>query len=136
MPFWDDLDLAALHETRDRLLLFDVLDRPRRFRFSLAGTEVGKAYADTLAGRFADDIEVRPPLDFIASQSSATGEGRAPTYYAHAQDAQARRPPSGKTPAYARLLLPLWGEGGVRMLLGVVAFGAAASQADGRGEAP
>ena len=81
-----------------------------------------KVYGEDLAGRFADEVEVRPPLDYIGSQCGATIESRAPTYYGHGNG---RRPAGAQS--YARLLLPLWGEGAVRMLLGAVAFGGSGS---------
>ena len=122
MPFWDDLRLSAVEEMKGRLCLLDVLEQPLRFRFSQAGSEIVKLYEGDLVGRFTDEIGARPPLDYFGSQCGATIESRAPTYYAHGNG---RRPAGAQY--YARLLLPLWGEGAVRMLLGAVAFGGSES---------
>ncbi len=93
--------------------MIDTLDKPMRFRFSfgVVGAEVKRAYGGDLDGRFLDEIEVRPPLQFLLSQCSATVESRRPTYY--------RQPRSGGSAAahgYSRLMLPLWGDGGIGLL--------------------
>ena len=49
---------------------------------------------------------MKPPLDFFRAQASTLSKA-TPTYY-RAKD-------------YARLVLPLWGEGEISMLLGAVA---------------
>ena len=49
------------------------------------------------------------PLEFLRSQCSAAVEARAPTFYRHESK-----------PAYARILLPMWGDGRIGMLLGAV----------------
>jgi hypothetical protein len=106
IPFADDVRLTTTARPESAMLL-DVIQKPVRFRFAIVGQEIRDRYGEDLAGLQADDLTVRPPLDFLLSQCSATVEGRAPTYYA------------GKD--YARLLLPLWGEGHIHMLLGGVA---------------
>ena len=64
-----------------------------------------------LSGKFLDEIDAAAPLQFLLSQCSATVEGRAPTYYGN-----------NGAGGYARLVLPLWGDGRVGMLLVVYAF--------------
>jgi hypothetical protein len=105
IPFADDVKLTALAKPEAAMLL-DVIQKPVRFRFALVGDDIRNAYGEDLAGLSADDLTVRAPLDFLLSQCSATIESRAPTFYAG--------------PDYARLLLPLWGEGHIHMLLGAV----------------
>lgn len=114
MPFWDDVKLSTLGELAGWVVLLDVLDQPARFRFALGGigNEVHAAYGGDLSGKFVDEIEVRTPLDFLLAQANATVEGRQPTWYGH----------NGGTPAYTRLLLPLWGNGRIGMLIGAFAF--------------
>ena len=103
MPFADDVKLSMLAYP-DFDMLIDVFARPARFRFAIVGEGIHAFFGADLAGTFADEIAVGPPLDFFLAQCSATVEARAPTYY------------RGKT--YARILLPLWGEGHIQMLLG------------------
>ena len=128
MPFWDDLKLAALPEFASRLVLFDVFDRPQRFRFSMIGRELIQRYGEDLANQFTNEIEPRIPFNYITSQCSAAAEGRAPNYYEHIEHANHQ----SVEPSYARILLPLWGEGSVRMLLGAVAWIDAGAKAQRR----
>jgi hypothetical protein len=87
-------------------MLVDVFSRPARFRFAIVGERIRALFGADLAGRFAEEIAAGPPFDYFLAQCSATVEARAPTYY------------HGKS--YARILLPLWGEGHIHMLLGGV----------------
>ncbi|PKP68399.1 MAG: hypothetical protein CVT83_05475 [Alphaproteobacteria bacterium HGW-Alphaproteobacteria-5] len=107
MPYWDDVKLADLPALEDRLMLVTAFAQPERFRFEIVGKEITARYGHEIASRFADDIDINPPLDFFRAQASATIECRAPTYC--------------KAGKYERLLLPLWGEGHIGVLLGIVA---------------
>ncbi len=115
MPFWDDLALTALPGLAGRLLLIDVFERPERFRCNTVG---GDIVTTAVEGEFLDELRLASPFEFLRAQCSATVEAAAPTAF--------RREASGSSTAtskgYARLLLPMWGEGHVGMLLGVVAF--------------
>ena len=44
MPFWDDVNLAALPGLSGRLMLLDVFDKPLRFRFGIVGEELKARY--------------------------------------------------------------------------------------------
>jgi hypothetical protein len=111
MPFWDDMDISALPDLSERLMLIDVFNKPVRFRLAIVGDEIKAQHGGELVGKFLDELEVRDPLSYLNSQSSATVESRAPTYY---------RSPEASRRRYARLLLPMWGDGHIGMLLGVV----------------
>lgn len=111
MPFWDDLTPSALAPRAPHVLLIDVFAKPERFRFNQVADALTQHYGENLAHQFADDIDLRDPFAFLRSQASATVEARAPTYY--------RSSPAG-APGYARLLLPMWGDGRVSMLLGAL----------------
>lgn len=114
MPFWDDVKISALPELAGRLMMIEATDKPVRFRiaFGLVGADIKQHYGRELADKFIDEIDVAAPLHFLQSQCSATVEGRAPTYYRNADGAG----------GYARLVLPLWGDGRVGMLLVAYAF--------------
>lgn len=128
MPFWDDLKISAVPELAGTILLIDAFERPERFRFSMIGRALTERYGKDLATQFTNEVEPRSPFDYITSQCSATAESRAPTYYRHAKSADR----GGVEPqSYARLLLPLWGEGSVRMLFGAVAWIGAGARAQG-----
>ncbi len=70
------------------------------------------AKARALRGKFLDEEALPGRLDFLLSQCNATVEARAPTFYKHAG-----------APPYARILLPMWGDGRIGMLLGAVELG-------------
>jgi len=111
MPYWDDVDMTKLRSLRSSLLLFDVMDTPPRFRFSLVGKGISDAYGAKLEGRFIDEMPLTAPLEEILKQCRATVAESAPTYLR-------MEPADGG--AYARLLLPLWGNGRVDMLIGAI----------------
>ncbi|MEX1153867.1 hypothetical protein [Parvibaculum sp.] len=106
MPYWDDVTFSDLPALADRLMLATAFAKPERFRFEIVGKEISAHYGREFNGRFADEVDVNPPLDFFRSQASVTVESGAPTYF--------------RSNDYARLLLPLWGEGHISMVLGAV----------------
>lgn len=105
IPFTDDVKLSALSDPAGAMLV-DVLANTARFRFAIVGDAIRAAFGSDLAGLFVEDLRPHAPLDFFLSQCSATMEARAPTYH--------------RGGSYARLLLPLWGEGRINALLGGV----------------
>ena len=104
MPFSDDLRLTDLPGLAERLFVIDVFEKPERFRFAVVGAGLAQA---PLAGRFLDEVALVPPLDYLRSQCSAAVEAAAPTFHRNALGC-------------SRLVLPMWGEGHVNLLLGVV----------------
>jgi hypothetical protein len=117
MPFGDDVSLSAIPAPAGRLILIEVFDKPVRFRLGMLGEELKARHGGDIVGKFLDEIDARLPLQYLSSQSSATVESRAATYYRHGS---AKR--GGSANAYARLLLPMWGDGRIGMLLGGVAW--------------
>jgi hypothetical protein len=113
MPFWDDLKLADLADRGDSAMLIDAFQHPRRFRMGFLGRAVTQRYGASIAGKFFDEIALRDPLDQLDDQCAATLERRAPTYFRHL--------PTGDAKSYARVILPMWGNGHIEMLLGAVA---------------
>ena len=111
MPFADDVDLVNVRGRCPDVFVLDVLERPQRFRMAVAVTPGAPIIADELAGRFMDEVDLPTPLDYVRAQADSTVESLGPTLYRHVDDV-AR--------AYARLLLPAWGEGQVRLLLGAI----------------
>ncbi len=108
MPFWDDVKLSTLPDLTDQLLLIDVFANPENFM----GKDFIVPYNESLARKFADEVELQGRLKYLRSQCSATVEGREPTLYHH------RR--SATSAAFSRLLMPMWGDGHVGMLLGAI----------------
>jgi len=121
MPFADDVNLSALPKLIPRLMLIEVVGKPVRLRcgFGVVGADIKRQYGGDLDGKFLDEIEPRHPLQFFASQASATIESGAPTHYQHAG---AKRPAARALPGYARLLLPMWGDDHIGLLLGAFAW--------------
>jgi hypothetical protein len=106
MPFADDLKLTDLPDLKPSLFVVEVFERPQRFRFALLGEALS---GDGLAGLFLDEVQPVRPFEFLGSQGAATVECREPTLYRHESE-----------PPYSRLLLPMWGEGRISTILGVV----------------
>ncbi len=110
MPFRDDVQLTDLPALAGRLLLIEVFAEPERFRFNTLGPELT---AERLAGKFLDELRLNFPFEFLASQCIATVEAADSTWFR-----QERSAGSPLTRGYARLLLPMWGDGRVGTLLG------------------
>jgi hypothetical protein len=108
MPFADDFRPGELPDLAHRVMLIDVLGNPVRFRLQSLGKALGP---DDLTGRFLDETDLKPPLDYLDAQCSATVEAAAPTFFR----SDAERP-------HQRLLLPFWGVGQIGLLLGAVDF--------------
>jgi hypothetical protein len=108
MPFWDDLVLENLGDLRADAFTLDVFENPLRFRVGILGEGL-KQRCGEAEGQFLDEVTLAEPLDFLMAQAAATVESRGPTV--HKTD--------GKSGEW-RLLLPMWGEGRVGLLLGVV----------------
>ncbi len=114
IPFADDVDWERLQELCPDAFMLGVFEKPQRFRVELAATPHAPAIAAELAGRFLDEVDLETPLEFLRAQADAAVESGAPTVYRHSAGGGGR--------PYARLLLPLWGEGHVSALVGVIAF--------------
>jgi len=111
MPFSDDIDPTKLAELAGLSMLLTAFEDPARFRFEAAGEEIVRRYGAPLKGEFSDELAQKPPVDLLTEQCLATVTQRAPTCFR-----------AGAGAAYARLLLPTWGEGHVALLLGGVDF--------------
>jgi hypothetical protein len=110
IPFWDDLVLPDLGDLARNTFLIDVFDLPQRFRMNTLGEDLGRRCGQDLLNRFLDDVALDTPFEFLLSQCSATVEAASPTWYGRDFGAD----------GYARLIAPMWGEGRIGMLLGVV----------------
>jgi hypothetical protein len=102
-PFADDLSLAALGKLADTVALVRVSEKPQRFRLAMAAPDVVHLFGTELENRFTDEFELSAPLEYFASQCSATAESGAPTFFRH--------------PEYRRLMLPFWGDGHINLIL-------------------
>ncbi len=109
IPFWDDFDPSKLPDLRDRQFLVGVYARPERYRFDLVGGALTKASGHELEGLFADETPPAWPFEYLIAQCAATTEAGAPTLHR----AEGDRP-------YSRLILPMWGDGRLSMLAGVI----------------
>lgn len=119
IPFWDDVQLTALREYSDILMMIDVFEKPERFRFGVMGRAIVDRYGREIESHFVDEVARKAPFDYLLSQASATVQSGKPTFYHHvAMNAHAPDP----SKSYLRLLLPLWGEGHIAMLMGAVVF--------------
>ena len=107
IPFWDDVDPAALPDLAAQLILMKVFERPRRFRFVMPGKDLEQRYGADLVGAFSDEIDIRHPFEYFNSQCFAAVETRAPTYYRHVPGDDGA---SRQAEEYSRLMLPMWGE--------------------------
>lgn len=117
MPFWDDVNLSALPDIVEYLMLVDVFEDPQRFRLNTLGQDIQKRYGRNMKGKFTDELDPKPPFEFFSAQASATIEATAPTLLKLRPQSRKK---SGNT-GYSRLLLPMWGNGRIEMLLGIVA---------------
>jgi hypothetical protein len=125
IPFWDDVKFSLQSRLGRDAMLIGVFENPLRFRFDLTGADLIEWYGEATGNRFVDEIKLHAPFDELTSQCRATVEGGVPTYYRQAEAGRGGSEPGG----YARLLLPLWGNGRIEMLLGAVVLDKAARSA-------
>lgn len=128
IPFWDDVKISLRSRLGQESMLIDVFEGPLRFRFDLVGANVANRYGGTPGNSFLDEIDLHAPFDALTLQSKATVESRAPTYYSQTASGNGD---AGNRGGYARLLLPLWGNGRIEMLLGAVVLDPAARRNPG-----
>ena len=114
IPFSDDVKVSMKASVAHNWALLEAFENPNRFRFDLVSDAITQAYGSAVAGKFVDEIDSHQPFDELASQCMATIKRRQPTYYRHASTNE--RKPGGRI-EYARLILPLWGNGRVEMLI-------------------
>jgi hypothetical protein len=112
MPFADDLDLPKVETDVDDVFVLGVFESPVRFRFDVVRLPHWPSAQADLADRFLDEVASPAPLQLARAQADATVELGEPTLY--------QRPAGSDARAYARLMLPYWGEGHVKLLLGAV----------------
>ncbi|MBS0408800.1 MAG: hypothetical protein JSR86_02710 [Proteobacteria bacterium] len=112
MPFADDIDMNRVRELVSDSFTLGVFAKPARYRMELARTPRAPVVEADLPDRFIDEVALPSPLEYLRAQAEATVEGMGPTIYAHDHDGV----------AYQRLLLPAWGEGQVKLLLGAVEY--------------
>lgn len=105
IPFWDDLSEVKIEASGAETFILDVFSRPERFRVN--DLEVAAADRDRLLGLFLDDVDLPGVFALLRAQASATVELMRPTLCG--------------VDGLQRLLLPAWGEGEVRMLVGGLA---------------
>lgn len=106
IPFWDDVKLSALGSSAADALLVDVFESPLRFRLGLAGVSMTARLGPEVGGKFLDRFEPEGPFDHLETQCATTVRSRAPTFFRQ-----------GSPPRYARIALPLWGNGRIQMLI-------------------
>lgn len=116
MPFSDDISLLRLGKLAPNLLLIDVFSMPQRFRFNHLGEKTIAKFGADISGKFADELDLREPLNYFLAQASATVEAAAPTSYSSSPP----RPNKTRRGGYSRILLPAWGNGRVDLLLGAI----------------
>jgi hyperosmotically inducible protein len=117
IPFWDDVKISLRSRLARESMLIGVFEGPLRFRFDVVGVDVANWYGGTIGTSFLDEIDLHAPFDGLTVQCRATVESAAPTYYSQAASGKGT---AGGLGGYARLLLPLWGNGRIEMLLGAV----------------
>ena len=116
IPFSDDLRLTALPDLASALVVIDVFALPQRFRLNVVGDDWRRDGATDVAGRFLDEVQPTSGFEFLQSQCAATVESGKPTWYGPRDAARSVE----KTPLYERLLLPMWCDGRINMILGVI----------------
>jgi hypothetical protein len=111
IPFWDDVKWTEA-PLADLIMMIEAFENPLRFRLDLVGKDVTHHYGASIAGKFTDEAHQHAPIDRLTDQCQATVEQRVPTYFHHSADVT----------GYSRLILPLWGNGHIKMLIGAVCF--------------
>jgi hypothetical protein len=113
IPFWDDVKFSTLEQLCGDAMMIEAFENPLRFRFDLVGEDVTQRYGAAIAGKFTDEVDLHAPIDALTDQCQAMARQGAPTWFRGAAAGGA---------GYARLVLPLWGNGHIEMLIGAICF--------------
>lgn len=117
MPARRDIDPAGMRRLLPNVFLIDVIGRPARFRWRLAGTRIGDLEQGEHTGKWLEDT-IRHAQDPFLSFCRLTVEQRRPTCHA-----ALRADLDGGNRPLVRSLLPLSEDGmQVDMLLGAVDY--------------
>jgi hypothetical protein len=108
-----------MRESLGYIVLVDVTEPPRRFRFRLIGTEIASAYGRDMTGLYADDITTAAYRDMLIEHYSRAADRAEPVLH---RLSFVEWP--GKVHELVRLTLPLSEDGRtVNMLMVISAFG-------------
>lgn len=113
IPFWDDVKFSALERLCRDAMMIGAFENPLRFRFELVSGDMTRRYGAAIAGKFTDEVDLHAPIDALTDQCRATVQQGAPTLF---------RGKAAGGGDYARLVLPLWGNGHVEMLIAAACF--------------
>lgn len=113
IPFSDDAQFSTLTQLCPDVMMLTAFEDPARFRLDLVGEDVTRRYGAAIAGQFTDEVDLHAPIEALTDQCRATVERGRPTWFHRAAAAGG---------GYARLVLPLWGNGHIDMLVGAVHF--------------
>jgi hypothetical protein len=128
VPFWDDVKFSMRSRLGRESMLIDVFENPLRFRFDLIGADLTEWYGGAIGNEFLGEMDLHAPFDELTLQCQATVEGGDPTYY---RRTAVRNNDAEHPVGYARLLLPLWGNGRIEMLLGAAVLDQPARESSG-----
>ena len=117
MPAREDIDPAGMRRLLPNVFLLDVVDRPARFRWRLAGTRIGDLENAEHTGKWLEETIHHTQDPFLAYCRMTVGE-RRPTCHA-----ALRYDVDGGSRPLIRTLLPLSEDGqSVSMLLGAIDY--------------
>jgi len=80
MPGRQDIDPIELKRLLPHLLLTDVIDGGKRFRFRLVGTAIQEAFGRNMTGFHIDEVMTSPYLEFISALYRDIVEKQKPIY--------------------------------------------------------
>ncbi|MBV9523409.1 MAG: PAS domain-containing protein [Alphaproteobacteria bacterium] len=76
MPRRRDIDPSEIPKLLPHLMITEVLDGGRRFRYRLSGTAVTEAFGRSLTGQYVDEVMKGPYRDFIERLYRNVHQGR------------------------------------------------------------
>ena len=80
MPSRADIDPAEIKKLLPHLLLTDVVDGGKRFRYRLVGTSVSETFGGGISGRYVDEVMTGTYLEFIEGIYRDIVQQRKPIY--------------------------------------------------------
>lgn len=119
MPARRDMLPEEMREFLGYIVLIDVTEPPRRFRFRLVGTEISSAYGRDMTGLYVDDVTNPAYREMLLDHYGRAAGGGEPVLH---RLRFVEWP--GKTHELVRLILPLSEDGQtVNMLILISSFG-------------
>ncbi len=106
LPGRAEIDPTEMPECMQYMMIFDVEEHPRRYRYRFVGTHIDARSSDVRTGRYLDEIDLGKLRGQIIAMMHGVADDRAPNYFQGQYEEHCGRPLQ-----YERVAMPLASDG-------------------------